>query len=388
MLEIHPLLIPDMGLSRLFLPINLSIAIGLILVFSVRPQVPDTTEVTDLKVLTQYPYGVILEASLTIAGDPKDVLWLNPVVRHQGETIGKVTGSSNALPRGTHTIRFPARIGICNPTEFDTDEIGVQFSRNREREPYIKMIPFKKHWSNMTSPRLITTCSPPPSLPAPPPTLSSISPVPVAAGHGQMVTVYGKHLIPTGLTRVTLKSEDDPSQSPFRCSFVYQGASTPQSLYVRLVAGYKENPSLDCPNGLHPSPGIYTLIVSTPTGISNPLPIEISTKPATPVIRYMKLDRKRGVVKEGGDFKAKIGEKIIVVAYGIDTTGLKARFEQGTKKVSVRSRSGVSSPLWGLGAGYTIPDSLLPGEAQVRVQTRVKRESSEWSKPHIFQIIP
>lgn len=86
MLGIFWLLRMTMGRSRLCLFINLGIAVSLVFLFLIRPQVPDTTEVTDLKVLTEYPYGVMLEASVTITGDPKDILWLNPVVRYQGKT--------------------------------------------------------------------------------------------------------------------------------------------------------------------------------------------------------------------------------------------------------------------------------------------------------------
>ena len=372
-----------------YLLLNLVVMVGLLVALLVRPQVPEATEITDLKVLTQYPYGIILEASLNLAGDPQDIFWVNSVVYDQGEKLGRVTASNGALPRGTHTIRILAKIAICNPTEFDSDEIGIQLARNRKSEPYTKRIPFKKRWSNMISPKLITPCSsPPPPPPAPPPTLSAVFPTPVAAGHGQMVTIHGKHLTPTRLNRVTLQSKDDPSRSPFTCSFVFRGASTPQSLYVRLVAGYKATPPPDCPNGLHPSPGLYTLTVTTATGTSNGVRIEISAKPATPVIRYLKLYRGTGAPKEGEWFRAKVGSKMVVVAYGIDTAGIIARFEQGTKQVPVRSKMGVSPSSWGMGAAFTIPEVLVPGEAQVRIRTHVGSERSQWSRPRRFQIIP
>lgn len=221
-----------------------------------------------------------------------------------------------------------------------------------------------------------------------PPILTNISPNSAAAGYGQMVTVYGKHLLQDRFTQVTLNSLDDPSRAPFTCSFVFLGASASESLHVRFLAGYMKNPPLDCPNGLHPVHGLYDLTVTTPAGTSNALPIEISAKPGTPVIRFLKLKSNQRVRGEGEDLIFRVGERIIVSAYGIDTAGAMARFEQGAKQIPVNYNRAISSPSRGIGAEYIIPEMLLPGEAQVRIQTRVGNEDSEWSKPFTFQVIP
>ena len=224
--------------------------------------------------------------------------------------------------------------------------------------------------------------------PPSPPILTNISPNPASAGFGQMITIFGKHLLPDRFTQVTLNSRDDPSRAPFTCSFVFQSPSKSESLYVRFIAGHAKNPSPGCPVYLGPPPGLYDLTVTTPTGTSNALPIEISAKPGTPVIRFLKLKSNQRVQSEGEDLIFRVGERIIVSAYGIDTAGAMARFEQGAKQIPVNYNRAISSPSRGIGAEYIIPETLLPGEAQVRIQTRVGNEDSEWSKPFTFQVIP
>lgn len=307
-----------------------------------------------------------------------------------GENLGIVTGSKNALPRGTHTIRFPANIGRCNPTEFESDEIGIQFSRNRKREPYIKMIPFKKQWSNMISPKVITPCTAPPKPPpaAPPPSISGIFPGPGVVGSGQIITLEGQNLTPIKTTQVTLHPKNDSSLAPFTCSHIHRSASSPQSLYVRLAAGYKPTSPSICPKGKQPSPGLYSVTVTTATGSSNSMPIEIIKNPTTPIIRFVMLYPGYVVPKKEEKLRASVGSQIIVVAYGIETSGVMARFEQGKWQKLVRSTKGVSSPAWGIGVGFTLPESFIPGDAQVRIQTRVNQQGSEWSSPFTFEVIP
>jgi hypothetical protein len=219
------------------------------------------------------------------------------------------------------------------------------------------------------------------------PILTHISTNPASAGYGQMVTVFGKDLLPDRSTQVTLKPKDRPWVAPFTCSFVFRGASSSDSLHVRFLAGYSKNPPQNCPNGLHPAPGLYSLTVTTPAGTSNALPIEISAKPGTPVIRSLRLWPKERLQNYGEDPAFRAGEKVVVSAFGIDTSGAKARFEQGMNQIQVTYKRAISSNARGIGAEYVIPATLFPGGAQVRIQTRVGGVKSEWSEPFTFQVI-
>lgn len=203
-----------------------------------------------------------------------------------------------------------------------------------------------------------------------------------------MVTIEGQHLTPTKPARVTLHSKNDSTLPPFTCSFVFKGASNPQSLYVRFASGYRPTPTPACPNGFHPSPGLYNLTVNTATGASNSMPIEITTKPVTPIIRYMKLKSGNGAPHQDERMRARVGSQIVVVAYGIDTAGTKARVEQGEIRIPVWSTMGSSSSAWGLGATFILPESLVPGDAQVSIQTFANHQSREWSRSCTFQVIP
>jgi hypothetical protein len=219
------------------------------------------------------------------------------------------------------------------------------------------------------------------------PILNSVSTNPASAGYGQMVTVFGKHLLPDRLTQLTLEPKDRPWQAPFKCSFIFLGASSSDSLHVRFLAGYSKNPPKDCPNGLHPAPGLYSLTVTTSAGTSNAIPIEISAKPGTPVIRSLRIWPKERIQNNGADPVFRVGERMVVSAFGIDTSGAKARFEQGMNQIQVTYKRAISSNARGIGAEYVIPATLFPGGAQVRIQTRVGRVSSEWSEPFTFQVI-
>ena len=236
------------------------------------------------------------------------------------------------------------------------------------------------------SEELAIPIDPAPSSP-PIPILTDITPNPAAAGYGQMATVSGQHLLPDWSTKVTLYPIDDPSKAPFECSFVFLGASASEALQVRFHSGYTKNPPPDCPNYIRPAPGLYDLTVTTPEGTSNALPVEISAKPGTPVIRFVNLGPDQRMQEEE-DPVFKVGERMLVSAHGIDTAGTKARFDQGAEQIQVSSKRAISSPWQGVGAEFTIPEKLMPGEAQVRIQARGKIENSEWSEPFTFRIVP
>lgn len=202
------------------------------------------------------------------------------------------------------------------------------------------------------------------------PIITAVTPNDVAVGFGQLITIHGFNLFNpfnVGLTEVTFTQGATSA-----VGYVFSSPSNPNEIYVRP------------PFTLTPGAAIVTVRTLDDNLVSEGVKIKIKDKPAAPVVR--RLVSTVPFANFPTITSASLGSDIGIVAFGSDTSGAVAIFTQETTQISVPANNTLSNGSVGLVSRFTIPASLLPGNAFVQLRTTVNGKLGEASVPVLFTV--
>ncbi len=213
------------------------------------------------------------------------------------------------------------------------------------------------------------------------PTISSVRPSTAAAGFGQTVALDVSNL--TTLSNVSVTFSDGTTTNR---GFVFQSASSPQRLVVRL-------PFVGDNNGTTTNLNTGNLTIALLNGAQQLATGQmiLSTTPGAPVIQFIMglsippADNNNfcGVLSSTASItNISRGQGIAVSTLGVDTTGSTLVFTQGTNPaIQVASTCTYSSSGFGIAPVFTVPLGLANGPVSVTIFTSVNDISSPASAP-------